>query len=101
MCQRDNHQNDPTPLMHYLRLNLSMNLGRLLDPLAGAEIQSFDVICATEGVMIFRRGQDTGSTQILSIENLELIGAIPWDYSSNHQQLTFKDYVDTYLASGD
>jgi hypothetical protein len=88
---------DGTPLMHSLRHDLSIQISNRLAPLAGTDIQSFDLICATEGVVIFRRNQTTGSTDIIAIEDLEFVCAIPWDFCSNHQQLAFKDYVDTHL----
>lgn len=88
-----------SPLMHSLRLDLSTHIARRLAPFAKAYIQSFDLICANEGVIIFRRDQGTTSTDIIAIESLELIGAIPWDSCSNHQLLAIKDYASTHLVA--
>jgi hypothetical protein len=89
---------DGAPLMHSLRLDLSIQISSRLAPLEQAEIQSFDLICASEGVVIFQRGKNTESTDIIPIDDLELVGAIPWDFCSNHRQLAFREYVDTHLA---
>ena len=89
---------DGAPVMHSQRPVLSGQISRHLEPLVSADIQSFDLICASEGVVIYRRGTDTRSTDIIGIEKLEFIGAIPWDFCSNHQRLAFTDYVDIHLA---
>jgi hypothetical protein len=81
---------DGTPVMHALRLDLTHQISPRLAHLANADIQSFDLICAAEGLVILRRQPGP---------RFEFIGAIAWDFTSNHQRLAFEKYVDTHITN--
>lgn len=85
------------PVMDSLRPDLSTQISYTLAFLASSDIQSFDLICTTEGVLILRRAQTTHSTDILAIKDLDLVGALPWSFCSNHRQMAFRHYLSTHL----